>query len=183
MAELIVRRAGPDDASRVAQIHLTAWCETYDGLIPPQAAQPSCAERAERWRESFTDAARDDAVFVVSRPGEAPVGFLACGPVDSARLAGAGYAAEIYAIYILKGLHRQGAGRRLTQAAARHLISRGMTSAGVWVLRDNIVARTFYEAAGARETGIAGVWPVLDMALPDLAYGWRDLRTLVAATD
>jgi ribosomal protein S18 acetylase RimI-like enzyme len=178
MTELIVRRAGRDDARRVAEIHLAAWREAYDGLVPPEAAAPSCEERSERWRASFADPDRDDAVLVVSRPGGAPEGFIACGPVDNAKLARAHFAAEIYAIYILKPLQRQGAGRLLTQAAARHLVSRGMTSAGVWVLRDNAGARRFYEALGATETGIEGVWPVLDMELPDLAYGWRDLRGL-----
>lgn len=182
MAELRVFRAGLEDAPRIAEIHLAAWRDTYAGLIPPQAAAPSCKERAERWRASFADPSRDDAVFAVSRPGEAPMGFIACGPVDSHKLAAAEFAAEIYAIYILKGLQRMGAGRLLTRAAARHLVSRGMTSAGVWVLRDNAGARRFYEAMGARETGVAGVWPVLDMELPDLAYGWRDLRAIAETT-
>ena len=180
MHALTVHRAGVEAARRVAEIHLAAWSETYDGLVPPEAAGPSCDERAQRWRESFVDPESDDAVFCVSRPGEAPEGFIACGRVDNPKLAKAGFTAEVYAIYILKGLQRQGAGRLLTRTAARHLVARGMTSAGVWVLRDNHGARRFYESLGATETGIAGVWPVLDMELPDLAYGWRDLRGLAA---
>lgn len=181
MVELIIRRAGAEDARRVAETHLAAWREAYDGLIPLEAAAPSCDERSERWRKSFADASRDEAVFVASRPGESPQGFIACGPVDSLKLAAAGFAAEIYAIYILGSMRRVGAGRLLTQAAARHLLSRGLAGAGVWVLRDNANARRFYESLGAKETGIEGVWPVLDLELPDLAYGWRDLRPLAEA--
>jgi ribosomal protein S18 acetylase RimI-like enzyme len=180
MAEFVVRRAGREDAEIVARIHLSAWRETYDTLIPPQAAEPSVEERAARWRASFADASREEAVFLVSRASEAPAGFVACGPVDSQRLAAAGFLGEIYAIYILRRLQRQGAGRMLMRAAARRLLARGLVSAGVWVLRDNLDARRFYESLGAKETGIEGVWPVVGLALPDLAYGWRDLTPLAA---
>jgi ribosomal protein S18 acetylase RimI-like enzyme len=178
MAPLHIRRAGQGDASLVARIHLAAWRATYARLVPDEAAAGACAERSARWRASFADPESADAVFLAARRGEEPAGFSACGPVDNPKLARAGFRGEIYAVYLLPGLQRQGAGRLLMQAASRHLVSRGILDAGVWVLRDNAGARGFYEALGARETGIEGVWPVLDMKLPDLAYGWRDLSAL-----
>lgn len=180
MTEFILRRAGEADAEIVARIHLAAWRESYDGLVPPEAAGPAVAECAARWRESFADPSRGEAVFLLSRAGEAPAGFAACGPVDSPRLAGAGFRGEIYAIYLRRRLHRQGAGRRLMAAAARHLLAQGVADAGVWALRANLAARRFYESLGARETGIEGVWTVMGQDLPDLALGWRDLAPLAA---
>lgn len=180
MPDFLVRRAGPEDAGLVARVHLAAWRATYDGLVPDEAAAPSCDERSERWRASFDDPSRPEQVLLVGRAGQAPGGFAAFGPVDNKKLAAAGFGGEVYAVYLLPELQRQGAGRRLMQEAARRLTAQRISSAGVWVLRGNAGARRFYEALGARETGIEGVWPVLDMELPDLAYGWRNLSALAA---
>jgi hypothetical protein len=45
-------------------------------------------------------------------------------------------------------------------------------------LRDAPKARGFYEALGAAPVGVEGVWEIEGVALPDIAYGWRDLRAL-----
>jgi GNAT superfamily N-acetyltransferase len=180
MGALVIHRAGAGDARLVAGIHLAAWREAYAGLMPPEAAEAGVNERAARWRASFADPSRPEAVFLAARAGETPAGFAACGPVDSPRLAAAGYAGEFYAIYILGRLQRRGAGRLLMGAMTEHLLSRRIYSAGAWVLRDNPSARRFYESLGATETGIEGVWPVCGLELPDLAYGWRDLREFAA---
>ena len=40
-----VRRAGPEDAPAIAAIHVTAWHETYTGLLPDtMISSPSCSE-------------------------------------------------------------------------------------------------------------------------------------------
>lgn len=63
---------------------------------------------------------------------------------------------------------------------AANLISAGCASAAVWVLRDSPKARGFYEALGAEPVGVEGVWDIEGVVLPDIAYGWRDLRALSA---
>lgn len=178
MPDLVLRRADARDADFLAQIHLAAWRAAYAGLVPDAAAERAVAERATVWRASLGDPASAKAVFLAGRAGAAPSGFAACGPADSRKLAAAGFSGEFYAIYLLPGLQGAGAGRTLMQRMAAHLYARGLRSAGVWVLRDNVRACRFYESLGARETGIEGVWPVGGLELPDLAYGWRDLSPL-----
>jgi ribosomal protein S18 acetylase RimI-like enzyme len=57
------------------------------------------------------------------------------------------------------------------------LISRGFNAAALWVLRDNLKARRFYEHFGAKV--IAEREDVRDGAvLVELAYGWPEIKEL-----
>jgi ribosomal protein S18 acetylase RimI-like enzyme len=56
-------------------------------------------------------------------------------------------------------------------------LGRGFSAAALWVLRDNAVARRFYDQQGSKV--IAEREDVRDGAvLVELAYGWADLKTL-----
>jgi GNAT superfamily N-acetyltransferase len=88
-----------------------------------------------------------------------------------------GYTGEVAAIYLVEQAQGRGTGRKLMQAAAGELIRRGHCSMLLWVLRENSLARKFYEALGgkflrAKNIEIGGHW------LVEVAYGWSDLRTL-----
>ena len=177
-----IRSAGKDDEALVARLYLAAWRETYDGLLRDAAAS-ICSRSAERWRESFDGAAAAKAVFLISRTGEAPAGFVACGPVQHAKLVAAGFAGEMYSLYLLKRIQGEGAGRLLMRTMARHLLSSGIHDAGTVVLRGNAGMRRFLEAMGALETRIEGVVSALDQTFPYLAYRSCDLAFLAALGD
>ena len=50
--------AGPDDAAALARVHVTAWRETYDGILPPgYLDRLSVPLQARRWRRRLTDGA------------------------------------------------------------------------------------------------------------------------------
>jgi GNAT superfamily N-acetyltransferase len=181
--ELLVRRAEAADAQIIAEIHVNSWRETYAGVMPAGLlAALDINEGAEHWRSRLTasEEGTRDAVFLVQRAGEPPAGFGSCGRQRSERLTVAGYAGEFFAVYVMQSLQRQGAGRRLMGAMAVNLIDIGCDNAAVWVLRDNPVARNFYEALGGARTGVEGVWSVKGLDIPDVAYGWRDLSRLAA---
>jgi GNAT superfamily N-acetyltransferase len=181
MGELLIRRAGVEDARTIAEIHVAAWRESYTGVIPAMLlAALDVEERTARWRDILIAVGQgaDDAVFLAQRVGEAPGGFASCGRQRSEKLTRAGYVADFSAIYVLRSLQRRGAGRRLMGAMAASLRERGYGNAAVWVLRDNMEARRFYEALGGETTGVEGVWSVEGLDIPDLAYGWRDISVL-----
>jgi L-amino acid N-acyltransferase YncA len=181
MSELHIRPAVADDAPMIAEIHVAACCESYRGLIPPDAlASLSVKDQEAQWREILAESGSERAVFLASRAGERPAGFAFGGASRSNRLTDASYAGEVYAIYVLRSLQRQGAGRKLMANVAKSLLAQGFDSAGVWVFRDNPGGRRFYEALGAVETGLEGDLTWLGVTLPDLAYGWRDLALLSA---
>ena len=83
---------------------------------------------------------------------------------------------ELYAIYLLQEAQRRGHGRALAEAVADALVHRGLTSMLVWVLRDNLAARAFYERMGGvflREHDLdfgAG------FSVREVSYGWDDVR-------
>jgi len=60
------------------------------------------------------------------------------------------------------------------------LCQRGFGSAAVWVLRDNIPARRFYEQLNGQ---LVGEWTETtpDGLLENVAYGWRSLSLLIEA--
>ncbi|MFY9655892.1 MAG: GNAT family N-acetyltransferase [Methylocystis sp.] len=175
----LIRAATVQDADTIAQIHVAAWRECYAELFPAEAlASLDIAERARLWREIILAGPASGATLLLEFAGEGAVGFSSCGAQRSDRLREQGFLGEFEAVYIVKRGQQRGGGRALMRAMARHLLGQGCEAASVWVFRDNPPARRFYEALGAVATGIDGTWTTLGQTLPDLSYGWRDLRGL-----
>jgi GNAT superfamily N-acetyltransferase len=101
------------------------------------------------------------------------VGFLSGGRERSGQLERDG---EIYAIYLLHEVQRNGVGSRLVRRFARELRAQGLNSMAVWVLALNPFRR-FYEALGGqliceKEIERGG------KSFIEVAYGWSDLSAL-----
>ncbi len=97
------------------------------------------------------------------------VGFCRGGPARSGGAVPLGTEAEIYAIYLLDAVKRQGVGGRLLRGVLDHLAAQGFASAGLWVLTENTPARHFYESLG----GIPGAQQSIEIrgeALTETAY-------------
>jgi GNAT superfamily N-acetyltransferase len=177
---LIFREAAPGDAGRLGEVHVASWRETYSGLVPDALIESLSAEaRAAMWRSVLGDPAAfgGTAVFVAERE-RAIIGFAACGSQRDEALAQSGFDGEFGAIYVLKSQQRAGIGKVLMRLMARRLLDAGRQGAALWVLRENVRARTFYDhlggaVVGERVDGEAGA------ALNEVAYGWRDLAALV----
>jgi GNAT superfamily N-acetyltransferase len=181
MAEYRLRRATLEDAPAIAGVNAAAWRETYAGLMPAEAlAGIDLDDWTRRWRDRIGSGEIGQAVFVALEDG-VPVGFARCGRQTNSKLVPLGFDGEIDSIYLLRRVQRQGLGAGLMARLAEHLMSVGCANAAVWVLRDAPKARGFYEALGAAPLGVEGVWEVEGAILPDLAYGWRDLRILAEA--
>jgi GNAT superfamily N-acetyltransferase len=168
-----IRLAGVADADAIAQVHITAWRETYPGMVPASIlASVSLVRHAELWRSRLLAPTSRTSTFVATDAVGMVIGFGSCGPPQAARLR---YDGEIYAIYILRRAQHQGFGRRLMAVMARWLRERGASSALVWSARDNAPARQFYQGLGGTLVGetvdtfrghpiveVAYAWPVID---------------------
>lgn len=170
----MIRRAVPDDAPRIAQVHLDTWLTTYRGLIPDSYLDGlGLASYLPRWQQRLLEG--KDLVLVAEVDGQV-VGFAHGGPERSGEFAT--LSAEIYALYVLQGFHGQGIGRALVLAAARKLAAQH-TGMLIWVLQGN-PAEHFYQAIGgsyvAKKPLVIG-----GAALIEIGYGWDDLRTLIPA--
>lgn len=173
---MAVRRATVDDAEAIERIRVETWRATYRGLLPDgiiDQLQPN----ADRRRERLRSASPSDLNFVAEEEGDV-VGYAFAGPE---RTHDRDYAGEVYAIYVLPNAQGKGHGRALIGECARALASRGLTSMLIWVLRENQIGRGFYERLGGtavREKPLEE-FPGAEEHV-EVAYGWKDTRTLGA---
>jgi phosphoribosylanthranilate isomerase len=167
-----LRRADLADAEPLGRVHVQAWRETYDGIVPDEVlAGLDPLSRARMWREAMAQT----AIVQLAEQNGMIVGFGSSGPQRDGSLP---YSGEITALYVLRSAQRQGVGRRLMAALARELLALGHASAVVWVLEANKPARQFYKALGGRELAQREQHREEYRAV-GIAYGWDDLRALI----
>ena len=149
-----VRGATPDDAERVAEVHVRSWQAAYRGLLPQDYLDRlDPADRLQRWRDSLRAAgwAGGERVLVAVDEGQV-CGAAWFGPARDADLDPA-RVGEVIGIYLLPGAWGKGLGRELMAGAVEHLTAAGHRAAVLWVLESNARARRFYARAGWAEDG------------------------------
>lgn len=154
-ARLGVRRAVAADASRVAEIHVKAWQETYRHLVPLDlldALDP--ADRVDRWRDTIVGAGED--VWIGSVDGV----IVAWGAASSRDLAHHPRARELNGMYCLAHAHGSGVAGALLDATL------GEAAAFLWVTSDNPRAQAFYRRHRFAPDGETTVYEALDSAMP-----------------
>jgi ribosomal protein S18 acetylase RimI-like enzyme len=169
-----IRAANLQDSQAIAEVHVTAWRETYRGLVPETVLKNlSVSERAEKWRQAILGRPANPfyhPIFVEVQDGEI-VGFADGGHCRSAAL---GQEMEIYAIYLFERVKHRGIGSALLRALIGDFVPQGALSAGLWVLRDNHPARSFYESFGAQRAA-ERVEHRQGYDLEEVGYFWSDL--------
>ncbi|OYY89277.1 MAG: hypothetical protein B7Y45_12995 [Sphingomonas sp. 28-66-16] len=177
-ARPVIRLATVADSVPLGAIHVAAWREAYAGLLPAsRLAALDARERAAMWQGAIASGTAR-GVYVAEDRG-VMIGFGACGHQRTPSLIGLGFSGEVTALYVLRAGQRRGAGRLLMRAMARRLIAEGERSLGLWVLRDNLPARRFYERLEGVVIASRGDWAATGEEA-ETAYGWRDLTRLMA---
>jgi GNAT superfamily N-acetyltransferase len=176
-AGISVRPATAEDAAAVARVHRESWRTSYTGILPLELIEREAGHKSEAvWRRRLEAASGPSGqVWIAEIAREGVVGFASCG---DARTAMEGLDAEIYALYVVQPRQRQGVGRELMQACARHFVRQGLFGFYLWVLRANR-ARLFYEAMGGEEVSSRQERIGLHR-YDEVAYGWHDLTPLVS---
>jgi ribosomal protein S18 acetylase RimI-like enzyme len=161
---LAIREATPDDVDALAWLHVRTFNETHTLF---GRGGPSFDIRQWQYRQKF--AARDPrwACFVVARADGALVGFAIGEPTD-----GDDYAGRLSKIYLLREYQRLGLGSRLVERVVHRLLDAGVGSMMLFSEPTN-PSTAFYEAlGGTRILTASGEFHG--------AYGWHDIRSLVA---
>jgi ribosomal protein S18 acetylase RimI-like enzyme len=165
----MIRPALPVDAAEIARVHVDSWRTSYRGLLADDFLESlSEAGYTERWSRVIGDGT--SRVFVVEEP-EGIVGFASGGRERAGESA---FEGELYAIYIVAGSQRLGHGRELVRAMAAALRDMGLSDMIVWVLRDNVPAREFYERLGGSYVRSQPI-TIGATTLEEMSYGWRSL--------
>ncbi|WP_349410705.1 GNAT family N-acetyltransferase [Pseudalkalibacillus sp. SCS-8] len=138
----MIRRANYDDVLQVAEIHVSSWRTTYQGVFSDHFLQSLSVEnKVEQWRQNLAQA--DSFIYVAEAEGKI-VGFINGGKSRSKKLP---FEAEIYAMYLLKEYQNKGIGRNLFAKAQEEFVGRSWQSMVVWVLEGN-TSKHFYEKMG-----------------------------------
>jgi ribosomal protein S18 acetylase RimI-like enzyme len=167
-----LREATPADAPGIAHVHAASWRTTYQGIVAEDPLAGLSQERRQQgWYEALVNPNPGTCLFVAEGV-EAIIGFTSAGPgregSDPCR-------GEVHAIYLLEHVQGLGVGRALMRAACAHLVQQGCTSMLLWVLKDNLPARKFYEALGGKTLGEKPI-EIGTQTLIEISYGWDDLH-------
>jgi GNAT superfamily N-acetyltransferase len=167
----MIRPAAIDDAPDIARVHVASWHSTYGGLLPGDFLDSLTEDAyADRWRRFIAD--RSNLAYVVDDGHDGPVVGFASGGHE--RAGEEGYKGELYAIYLLESAQGRGYGRELVRAMVDGLRGIGLDDMIVWVLRDNVPARDFYERMGGVyiRTQPTTIGPA---TVEEVSYGWPNL--------
>jgi ribosomal protein S18 acetylase RimI-like enzyme len=138
---LKIRKATLQDAKGIALVHVTAWQESYKGIIAQNVLDDLSGEQhLLSWIKSLQDSPEEHFVACVN---ENIIGFCRAGPARSDLGKG-----EIYALYILNAYKGRGVGYQLFSAAASFLTAKGLSPYITKTLEANKPARAFYERQG-----------------------------------
>lgn len=174
-----IRVATIDDAAAIGRIHVAAWRETYDGLLPRAVLEgQSDARRAQLWERVMRAPARHGTTGVfVAETGHGIAGFGSCGRQRAAALRSRGHDGEISTLYVLRAFQRRRIGSDLMRTMAAALLDDGIRAMSLWVLRENEGARYFYKRLGGTLAGVREemLGPTV---LSEVAYHWGALDRL-----
>ena len=172
-SDLLIRAAGPADASAIAELHVAVWRETYRDLAPPEAMRAlDVPFRLARWIELLAKAER---TILIAECGGRIVGIGTAGAATVPELSGHG---EILYLYVDPTQTRGGIGKALMRQLARALQAQGYGSVALGVVEDNRPAIDFYRKLGGRPAGSyidpGPLWRSRNQIII-----WDDLQTLL----
>lgn len=160
-----IRKAEPEDAAAIAQVHHAAWQGAYAGVIPHKALRAMINRRGTNW---WAQAIRRSATVLVIEVGGDVAGYATLGRNRARELPQQG---EIYELYLKPECQGIGLGSRLFRAAQERLSAHGLKGLVVWALEDNENALSFYIGAGGRDVA-EGVEVFDQKALRKVAFVW-----------
>jgi GNAT superfamily N-acetyltransferase len=160
---IVFRDGVAADIPALAELHVTTWNATYN-----TARGPSVATRAAQWNQVFAKENRRDFVLVLEDRSGRLIGFTWGIPHEGE------FEGQLSKIYLRWEYHGLGLGRRMMTESARRFLDRGIHS---FILFAELTNPTlgFYDRMGGERL-------LNDRGLFDGAYGWRDVRTLLADT-
>lgn len=145
-ADIVVRKAVPSDATRLAEVFAESWRGAYRGIIPDIHLEDMIRRRGKAW---WAGAIRAGDGLIVIDVGRKLVGYATFGLARS-RTRRANAQGEIYELYLHPHFQGQGLGEHVFESCRHRLDMRGLDGLIVWALEDNSQATDFYWRRGGR---------------------------------
>lgn len=177
----LIREATAIDAESIARVRVASWRAAYRGLIDDAYLDALSVDAGrDRYLRHFDPAPTAGFSRIVADEDGRAVGFATAGVARGSReLPASPRQGEVWMIYLLPSAQGHGLGTRLMRSMARGLDRRGLGSMVVWALAGNLPARRFYQRLGGRLVA-ERITSVGAQRLGEVAYGWDELRTLIA---
>ena len=141
--DVSIRKATLNDANTISNIYALSWKSAYKGIIPQKYLDEL---KSDFWVPTFENWIKDNIITAqLIYENELPVGCIAYSKSRDDKFADWG---EIVSIYLLPDYFRKGYGQKLLQAAIVDMKIKGYKNCYLWVLKENISAREFYESNG-----------------------------------
>lgn len=158
---IVFRDAVAADIPALAELHVTTWNATYN-----TSRGPTVAIRTWQWNKVFAEENRRDFVLVLEDRNKRLVGFTWGKPNEGE------FAGQLSKIYLRWEYHGLGLGRRMLEETARRFLDRGIHSFILFAELSNPTLG-FYDRMGGERL-------LDDRGRFGGAYGWRDVRKLLA---
>lgn len=169
---ITVRPPRLSDVERLAVVNVETWRHAYAGLVVQEHLDSmDLAEYVDRWRSNITHRVQG-RIFLVAESDTEVAAYAIGGPYrpqseadDTPDTAGLG---EVYAVYTDPAMQGRGLGRAVHDALLQRLREEGYAGAALWVLRDNVRSRTWYERQRWRSDGATSDWVSQGVAHPEV---------------
>ena len=172
---ILIRRACAGDAPSIAAVHVATWQNTYANVLPDKFLAHLSVTRLARQYDCAIHAGVSIHVAINADSFRIP-SILGFSSARSCRNKALGDG-EVETLYVLDDWQGRGLGGELLRTSAKQLARQGCRSAFAWVLRDN-PAGFFYERLGGRRIA-NGTTHVAGSAIPQVAYAWDSIKTLL----
>jgi GNAT superfamily N-acetyltransferase len=144
MSEVKIRWANYNDWHDLGFVHSESYYDAYKGIIPDDFLDNFTVDKREKYYQiSLSKGIEKIAIIFVDKKA---IGFIIVGKCrddDLDNMYG-----EFWSIYLLKDYWGKGYGRRLINWGIDIIKEFGYYKISLWVLKDNINARRFYEHLG-----------------------------------
>jgi ribosomal protein S18 acetylase RimI-like enzyme len=151
MSGFELRPALVTDSAGIAAVHVETWQDAYEGLLPGHYLSTlNVADRTKTWVEHLGNPRLKTKTVVALAAGNV-VGFIRVGACEDESESNS--KGEIWALYVHPTRQGMGIGNSLMAEGVRALTREGFEEMALWVLKDNLKARNWYESRGWGLTG------------------------------
>lgn len=141
--EIYIRKADLNDIYTISKIYALSWKKAYIGMVSQKYLDEL---KEDFWVEVLEDWIKNSnfSIYLLCE-NEKPIGCISCGKSREEQFSDWG---EIPSFYLLPQYFNKGYGKLLLEKALFSLKNEGYQNIYLWVLRENLRSRHFYEKNG-----------------------------------
>ena len=138
-----ITQASLSDAEAITRVNILAWQQSYRGMISDEYLNTISFEDLLSFRKKILTTPAEKSIHLIATVNDEVIGYSDAGSCRDATHSG-----EIYSLYLLEQYKHHGIGSMLFERVHDHLVKHSLTPYIAWVLKENQIARRFYEKWG-----------------------------------